>query len=110
MLPRLKTSDPLAESGAPSETADATVLDFRKPGGTANWQLRSNNPRKDDQDLEPLRQQVNSIIEEILADTSPEDAEIREKLRGHVAKHPGLPERALLRHLLTVSDEQNQSA
>lgn len=110
MLPHLKLSDPLAQSGAPSESADATVLEFRHPGGTVNWQPRSNNLREDEQDLEPLRQQVNSIIEEILAGTSLEDADIREKLRGHVADHPGLPERALLRHLLTVSDEQNQSA
>ncbi|MCB5283884.1 hypothetical protein QK292_11715 [Arthrobacter sp. AL08] len=56
-----------------------------------------------DSDLGPLRLQVSGIIDSILADTKPEEAAVREKLRWHVANHPGQPEKALLSHLLSVS-------
>lgn len=57
-------------------------------------------------DLGPLRQQVSAIIDAILSDTKPEEAEVREKLCWHVANNPGQPEKALLSHLLSVSVEQ----
>ena len=57
-------------------------------------------------DLEPLRRQVWSIIDAILSDTKPEEAQVRERLRAHVANNPGQPEKALLSHLLSVSVEQ----
>ena len=57
-------------------------------------------------DLGPLRLQVSAIIDAILSDTKPEEAEVREKLRWHVANNPGQPEKALLSHLLSVSVEQ----
>jgi hypothetical protein len=59
-----------------------------------------------DPDLEPLRRQVSAIIDAILADTKPEEAEVREKLRWHVADNPGQPEKALLSHLLSMSVQQ----
>jgi hypothetical protein len=53
-----------------------------------------------------LRRQVSSIIDAILSDTKPEDAQVRERLRRHVANNPGQPEKALLNHLLSVAVEQ----
>ena len=53
---------------------------------------------RSDPDLEPLRRQVSAIIDAILSDTSPEEAQVREKLRWHVANNPGQPEKALLNH------------
>jgi hypothetical protein len=60
-------------------------------------------------DLEPLRKQVSEIIDVILAGKSPDEAELREQLRRHVARHPGRPEKALLGHLISVSDRQNEA-
>jgi hypothetical protein len=34
---------------------------------------------------------------------------VREKLRQHVAKNPGQPERALLRHLLCLSVREDEA-
>jgi hypothetical protein len=62
-----------------------------------------------DPDLEPLRRQVSAIIDAILSDTTPDEAQVREKLRWHVANNPGQPEKALLSHLLSVSVEQEAS-
>ena len=59
-----------------------------------------------DPDLGPLRRQVSAIIDAILSDTNPEESQVREQLRRHVAKNPGQPEKALLSHLLSVSVEQ----
>ena len=42
--------------------------------------------------------------------TKPEEAEVREKLRWHVANNPGQPEKALLEHLLTVAVRQDDPA
>jgi hypothetical protein len=80
------------------------MLQFQHPGEDEPPALRTTRriPRTA-QDLEPLRRQASSIIEAILADTGPEEAEVREKLRRHVAKNPGQPEKALLRHLLCLS-------
>lgn len=61
-------------------------------------------------DLEPLRRQVSQIIDAILADTRPEEAEVREKLRWHVADNPCKPEAALLSHLLSMSVRQDAPA
>jgi hypothetical protein len=63
-----------------------------------------------DPDLEPLRRQVSDIIDAILADTKPEEAEVRENLRSHVAENPGQPEKALLNHLLSLSVREDISA
>ncbi|MCB5273950.1 hypothetical protein BJG92_01476 [Arthrobacter sp. SO5] len=60
-----------------------------------------------DPDLEPLRRQVADIIDAVLADTKPEEAEVREKIRWHIAANPGRPEKALLSHLLSVSVPQD---
>ena len=59
-----------------------------------------------DPDLGALRRQVSAIIDTILLDTNPAEAQVREKLRWHVANNPGKPEKALLDHLLSVSVEQ----
>ena len=59
-----------------------------------------------DSDLGPLRLQVSAIIDAILSDSKPEEAEVRERLRWHVANNPGQPEKALLSHLLSVSVSQ----
>ena len=85
---------------------------------TARWQSKSSpdfRPQEYrrspevDPDLEPLRQQVSAIIDAILSDTTPEEAQVREKLRRHVANNPGQPEKALLSHLLSVSVDQEAS-
>ena len=85
---------------------------------TARWQSKSSpdfRPQEYrrspdvDPDLEPLRQQVAAIIDAILSDTRPEEAQVREKLRWHLANNPGQPEKALLCHLLSVSVEQEAS-
>jgi hypothetical protein len=55
------------------------------------------------EDPEPLRRQVSAIIDAILSDDKPEEAAVRDQLRGHVANNPGEPEKALLAHLLSVS-------
>ena len=60
-------------------------------------------------DLELLRQQVSAIIETILNANSPDEAELREALRRHVARNPGRPEKALLGHLISVSDRQDEA-
>ena len=59
-----------------------------------------------DPDLEPLRLQVSGIIDSILSDTNPDEANVRARLRWHVANNPGQPEKALLSHLVSVSVEQ----
>jgi len=51
-----------------------------------------------------------SIINEVLADTNPDEDEVREKLRWHVTNNPGKPEKALLDHMLTVAVDQEESA
>ena len=60
-----------------------------------------------DHDLEPLRVQVSAIVDAILSETKADEAHVREKLRRHVAKNPGQPEKALLEHLLSVAAEQD---
>jgi EAL domain-containing protein (putative c-di-GMP-specific phosphodiesterase class I) len=47
-----------------------------------------------------VREQAYEIIEAVLAGTDPEGAEVRERLREHVAAHPGNPEAALHEHLV----------
>lgn len=47
-----------------------------------------------------VREQAYEIIEAVLAGTDPEGAEVRERLREHVAAHPGSPEAALHEHLV----------
>jgi hypothetical protein len=60
--------------------------------------------------LEPLRRQSASIISEVMAGTNPEEEQVREQLRWHVANNPGQPEKALLDHLLAVGVRQDESA
>lgn len=62
-----------------------------------------------DPDLEPLRRQASAIIDAILADTKSEEAEVREKLRWHVAANPNQPEKALLSHMLSLSVPQDSA-
>ena len=73
---------------------------------------RMRNLRSADVDpgLAPLRRQVSQIIDAILADTRPEEAEVRASLRWHVADNPGKPETALLSHLLSMSVRQDAPA
>ena len=62
-----------------------------------------------DPDLEPLRMQVSTIIDAILADNAPDEAEARERLRRHIARNPGRPEKALLGHLLSMSARRDEA-
>lgn len=87
-----------------------TVLQFRRLGHTTHRAIRPRPFRGADPDLEPLRRQAMSIISEVLADTNPDEADVREKLRWHVTNNPGKPEKALLDHMLTVAVEQEESA
>ncbi|MFH5878504.1 EAL domain-containing protein [Arthrobacter sp. NA-172] len=58
-------------------------------------------------DLSVLRRQVQEIIDEVLADTSPASAEVREQLSRHVDAHPDQPEKALLEHLTSLRPEES---
>ncbi len=111
-------SDALDASRPPSVEADfnAKILPFRHreatrrhPDATASRDLlhraeqRRLEQNRAEQDLGPLRRQVTSIIEEILAENGPASEPVRERLRLHVARNPGAPERALLKHLLSAT-------
>jgi hypothetical protein len=87
------TPDP---SPSPRPSAVAQLNDYRR-----NKEI--------DPDLGPLRRQVTAIIEAILTCESPEDGELREALRRHVARNPGRPEKALFGHLITLSDRQDEA-
>jgi hypothetical protein len=105
------SSTPQSKPSKPSSDSDAQVLEFRRPGGKESNPSRTiHELGEDEQDLGPLRGQVTEIINAILAGTGPEEVEVREKLRRHVAKHPGQPEKALLKHLLNLSVQQEESA
>jgi EAL domain-containing protein (putative c-di-GMP-specific phosphodiesterase class I) len=47
-----------------------------------------------------VQEQAREIIAAVLAGTDPEGAEVRARLREHVAAHPGQPEVALHEHLI----------
>jgi hypothetical protein len=49
-----------------------------------------------------IRHQAARIIDAVLADTTPEHANVREMLRQQLAAHPGQPERALAEHLAAL--------
>ncbi|MDQ0212641.1 EAL domain-containing protein [Arthrobacter bambusae] len=49
-----------------------------------------------------IRRQAAEIIESVLAGSDPDQAEIRDVLRGCLAAHPARPETALLEHLMTI--------
>lgn len=102
-----EASDP-ADSG-PTESSPA-VLQFRPFVRSAHRFGRPRQLRGTDPDLEPLRRQSTSIINEVLAGTGPEEADVRDRLRWHVENNPGQPEKALLEHLLTVGVRQDASA
>jgi hypothetical protein len=61
----------------------------------------------------PLQLQAMEIIDEILSSAVPGEAGVRESLRRHVADYPGQPEKALLLHMLTVGqldqDDEDRS-
>jgi len=84
----------------------ATQPSKSSPGSRPPEYRRCNAADRVDPDLGPLRRQVSAIIDAILSDTKPEEAQVREKLRWHLANNPGQPEKALLHHLLSVSEEQ----
>ncbi|MGY2743553.1 hypothetical protein ACQCSU_16035 [Pseudarthrobacter sp. O4] len=91
-MPHLLTSNELPGTDAPRSvpSSPTRLEDYRRA-------------HEVDPDLEPLRRQVSTIIDAILADNTPEEAEVREKLRWHVARNPGRPEKALMGHLLSMS-------
>jgi hypothetical protein len=117
-MPHLLTSndepDTAAETAteAVAATADLspTVLPFRRLGHARHRALRPRQFRGADPEVEPLRRQAVSIIEEVLAGSGPEEAEVREQLKWHVANNPGRPEKALLEHLMSVGVRQDESA
>lgn len=100
----LKSTELGSPTPPPMPSMDAQILEFRprrKTRPPARPSRRSSpRPGEDEQDLRLLRGQVIEIIDAILAETSPEEADVRERLRRHVANHPGRPEKALLKHLL----------
>ncbi|MEV5053568.1 hypothetical protein [Arthrobacter sp. LAR12-1-1.1] len=105
-MPHLLMSNDEPDTAATPADSSPTVLQFPRFGHSRNRAVRVSQFRGADPDLEPLRRQATSIIDEVLADTNPEDAPVREKLRWHVANNPGQPEKALLDHLRTVADQQ----
>ncbi|MDI3212657.1 hypothetical protein [Arthrobacter sp. AL12] len=87
----------------PSKSSAGSRPPEHRRSPAAGWAGQANHV---DPDLDPLRRQVSAIIETILSDTRPDEAQVRERLRWHVANNPGQPEKALLGHLLSVSVEQ----
>ncbi|MCB5290889.1 hypothetical protein [Arthrobacter sp. SO3] len=88
----------------------ASLNTVRTPKSSQDsWAQDCRRSTDGEHDLGPLRRQVSAIIDAILADTTPDEAPVREKLRWHVANNPGQPEKALLSHLLSVSVEQHAS-
>ena len=55
----------------------------------------------------PIVAQARTIIAAILAESDPDLADIQRCLREKVADHPGLPQRALLAHLLETRRRAN---
>lgn len=49
-----------------------------------------------------IRRQASYIIDTVLSDPTPEQADVRDRLRAHVAAHPGHPETALTEHLISL--------
>ena len=105
-MPHLLMSNNEPDTAATPADSSPTVLQFPRLGHTRHRAVRPRQFRGAGPDLEPLRRQATSIIDEVLADTNPEDEPVREKLRWHVANNPGQPEKALLEHLRTVADQQ----
>ncbi len=103
------STDSRLTASSPADSS-STVLQFRRVSPTTHRRARPRQLRGTDPDLEPLRRQSRSIINEVLADTNPEEADVRDKLRWHVENNPGQPEKALLDHLLTVAVEEEESA
>lgn len=58
---------------------------------------------------ESLRKQAQELIDEILADTSPEHLPARNRLLDCISNHPGKPEAALLEHLMNRPTTQGPS-
>jgi hypothetical protein len=107
-MPHLLMSNDEPDTAAPADSSP-TVLQFPRLGHARHRTIRPRQFRGADPDLEPLRRQATSIIDDVLADTNPEDEHVREKLRWHVANNPGQPEKALLDHLRTVADQQKSA-
>jgi hypothetical protein len=104
MLHPLKSNELSSSTPPLTPSTDAQVLEFRRPRDKERTPSRSSpQPREAGHDLVPLRGQVTEIINTILGETGPDEAEVRENLRRHVANHPGRPEKALLKHLLNLS-------
>lgn len=51
-----------------------------------------------------LREQAQEIIDEVLSNTAPENARVRDRLRRCVFRHPGHPELALLEQLMNKDE------
>ena len=88
----------------PSKSSPGSRPPEHRRSRAAGWADQASHV---DPDLDPLRRQVSAIIDAILSDTKPDEAQVRERLRWHVANNPGQPEKALLGHLLSVSVEQS---
>lgn len=111
-MPHSLMSNELLDTATPPSTSspNSRLLEFQRPGDDEHHAFRTVRQIREAEDLEPLRRQVASIIDAILADTKPEEAQVREKLRWHVANNPGQPEKALLKHLLNMPVRQDESA
>ena len=100
----LRSNEPSPFTPPPATPTDAKILEFRRPRRKERSPLLGSQEwGGGEADLKPLRGQVTEIIDAILAETGPEEAEVREQLRRHVASHPDHPEKALLKHLLNLS-------
>ena len=86
----LMSNDEPEAAAAPAEPNPAeptatdstpTVLQFRRLSHATHRIVRPRQLRGTDPGLEPLRRQSRSIIAEVLADTNPDQAEVRDKLR-----------------------------
>jgi len=81
------------------------LVDFPLPGGDS-W----SGDERPGSEVPLVREQAYEIIAAVLAGTDPEGAEVRDRLREHVAAHPGNPEAALHEHLVFTRSLDRQSS
>ncbi|MFE8885929.1 hypothetical protein ACFYLX_08770 [Pseudarthrobacter enclensis] len=58
------------------------------------------DPAVERTNVHPVQVQALRIIDDVLSDPDPELADVRESLRGHIARNPNRPAPALLLHLM----------
>lgn len=68
--------------------------------GQAGETMPEPSPTRENNHVQALRSQAQELLAEILADTTPGQASIHDRLLACIDRHPGRPEAALLEHLM----------